>query len=62
MRVRGPIRPDQGACATTDTAQDEKRLFKEQNQAILTSDCRLLGEYRLKGINWDKKPQKLKGR
>jgi hypothetical protein len=48
MRVRGPIRPDQSVCATTDTAQEEKRLFKGQNQAILTSDRRPLGECRLK--------------
>jgi hypothetical protein len=46
MRVRGPIRPDQSVCATTDTAQEEKRLFKGQNQAILTSDRRPLGECR----------------
>ena len=30
-RVRGPIRPAPGVCATTDTAQREKRLFNLQN-------------------------------
>jgi hypothetical protein len=49
MRVRGPIWPDQSVCATTDTAQEEKRLFKGQNQAILTSDRRPLGECRVEG-------------
>ena len=47
LRVRGPIRPAPGVCATADTAQGEKRLFNWQNQAILTSDGRPLGECRI---------------
>ena len=41
-RVRGPIRPAPAVCATTDTAQSEKRLLNSQNRAILTSDGRPL--------------------
>ena len=47
-RVRGPIRPAPGVCATADVARGEKRLFNCRNQAILTSDGRPLGECRLK--------------
>jgi hypothetical protein len=47
MRVCGPTRQAPGVCATTDTAQGEKRLFNWQNQAILTSDGMPLGECRL---------------
>ena len=45
-RARGPIRPAPGVCATTDTAQGEKRLFSGQIQAILTSVDTPLGEFR----------------
>ena len=51
MRVRGPIRPVPGVCATTDTAQGEKRLVNWRNQAILATDGRPLGEN--VGINRD---------
>ncbi|MEO3477962.1 hypothetical protein AAFO90_09815, partial [Phaeobacter sp. CAU 1743] len=41
-----PIRPAPGVCATADAARREKRLSSGQNQAILTSDGRPLGECR----------------
>jgi len=47
LRVRGLIHPTSAVCATTDTAQGEKCLFSWQNQAILTSDGRPLGECRV---------------
>ena len=50
LRVHGPIRPTSGVCATTETAQGEKHLFDWQNQAILKSDGRPLGECRRSGI------------
>lgn len=46
LRVRGPIRPAPGVCATADAARREKRLSSGQDQAILTSDGRPLGECR----------------
>lgn len=46
MRVRGSARPHSGVLTSADTAQGENRLFKGQNQAILTSDGRPLGEFR----------------
>lgn len=49
LRVRGLIHPTSAVCATTDTARGEKRLPSEQNQAILKSSGRPLGECRLKG-------------
>ncbi len=52
LRVYRPIRPTSGACVTTDTTQDEKRLFKGQNQAILTSDGKPLGECRLNRVRF----------
>lgn len=48
LRVRGLIHPTSAVCATTDTARGEKRLPSEQNQAILKSSGRPLGECRLK--------------
>jgi hypothetical protein len=51
LRVHGPKRPTSGVCATTDAAQGEKRLFNWQNQVILTSDGRQLGECRLMAIS-----------
>jgi hypothetical protein len=48
LRVRGPIRPVPGVCATADAARGEKSLFSGQSQAILTSDGRPLGECRFK--------------
>ena len=51
LRVRGLIHPTSAVCATTDTARGEKRLPSEQNQAILKSSGRPLGECRLKGVN-----------
>lgn len=42
--VHGPIRPTSSAFATKDTAQGEKHLFDWENQAILKSDGRPLGE------------------
>lgn len=50
LRVRGLIHPTSAVCATTDTARGEKRLPSEQNQAILKSSGRPLGECRLKGV------------
>lgn len=47
LRVRGLIHPTSAVCATTDTARGEKRLPSEQNQAILKSSGRPLGECRL---------------
>lgn len=47
LRVRGLIHPTSAVCATTDTARGEKRLPSEQNQAILKSSGRLLGECRV---------------
>lgn len=49
LRVRGLIHPTSAVCATTDTARGEKRLPSEQNQAILKSSGRPLGECRFKG-------------
>ncbi len=46
LRVRGLIHPTSAVCATTDTARGEKRLPSEQNQAILKSSGRPLGECR----------------
>ena len=46
LRVHGPIRPTSGVCAITDAAWGEKHLFNWQNQAILASDGRPLGECR----------------
>jgi hypothetical protein len=46
LRVHGPICPTSGVWATTDAAQGEKRLFNWQNQVILTSGGRPLGECR----------------
>jgi hypothetical protein len=48
LRVRGLIHPTSAVCATTDTARGEKRLPSEQNQAILKSSGRPLGECRLR--------------
>jgi len=48
LRVRGLIHPTSAVCATTDTARGEKRLPSEQNQAILKSSGRPLGECRIK--------------
>ncbi|WP_206526893.1 aldehyde dehydrogenase family protein, partial [Paragemmobacter kunshanensis] len=50
LRVRGLIHPTSAVCATTDTARGEKRLPSEQNQAILKSSGRPLGECRIKGL------------
>ena len=47
LRVRGLIHPTSAVCATTDTARGEKRLPSEQNQAILKSSGRPLGECRV---------------
>jgi len=47
LRVRGLIHPTSAVCATTDTARGEKRLPSEQNQAILKSSGRPLGECRM---------------
>ena len=47
LRVRGLIHPTSAVCATTDTARGEKRLPSEQNQAILKSSGRSLGECRI---------------
>ncbi len=47
LRVRGTIRSAQRVCATADAARDEKHLLSGQNQAILPSYCRPLGECRL---------------
>src|SRR3546814_19771821 len=47
LRVRGLIHPTSAVCATTDTAQGEKRLPSEQNQAILKSSGGPLGECRM---------------
>ncbi|AMY72141.1 hypothetical protein AKL17_2p0019 (plasmid) [Frigidibacter mobilis] len=49
LRVRGLIHPTSAVCATTDTARGEKRLPSEQNQAILKSSGRPLGECRVTG-------------
>jgi hypothetical protein len=50
LRVRGLIHPTSAVCATTDTARGEKRLPSEQNQAILKSSGRPLGECRVKAL------------
>ncbi len=50
LRLRGPIHPVPAVCATADAARGEKRLSSGQIQAILTSDGRLLGEYRSKRV------------
>ncbi|UOK73445.1 carbohydrate ABC transporter permease [Ancylobacter polymorphus] len=50
LRVRGLIHPTSAVCATTDTARGEKRLPSEQNQAILKSSGRPLGECRLSSL------------
>jgi hypothetical protein len=47
LRVRGLIHPTSAVCATTDIARGEKRLPSEQNQAILKSSGRPLGECRI---------------
>lgn len=57
LRVRGLIHPTSAVCATTDTARGEKRLPSEQNQAILKSSGRPLGECRIMNLirnyrNW----------
>jgi hypothetical protein len=51
VRVHGPIRSTSGVCATTDAAQGEKRLFNWQNQVILTSDGKPLGECRMIAVD-----------
>ena len=61
LRVRGLIHPTSAVCATTDTARGEKRLPSEQNQAILKSSGRPLGECRMKRhccrtCGWDELP------
>jgi len=43
QRLGGLIRPHSSVLTPADTAQGEKRLFKGQNQATLTSDGRPLG-------------------
>lgn len=50
LRVRGLIHPTSAVCATTDTARGEERLPSEQNQAILKSSGRPLGECRGNGL------------
>lgn len=54
LRVRGLIHPTSAVCATTDTARGEKRLPSEQNQAILKSSGRPLGECRFKAYHFMK--------
>jgi len=44
------IHPTSAVCATTDTARGEKRLPSEQNQAILKSSGRPLGECRFEAF------------
>ena len=51
LRVRGLIHPTSAVCATTDTARGEKRLPSEQNQAILKSSGRPLGECRFRAFS-----------
>ena len=53
LRVHGPIRSTSGVCATTDAAQGEKRLFNWQNQVILTSDGRPLGDCWMIAVDGD---------
>ena len=48
LRVRGSILSAPRVCATADAARDEKQLFSGQNQAILPSNGRPLGECRFK--------------
>lgn len=45
--VSGVIRPHSSAWATADTAQGGKRLSSVQNQVILLSSGRQLGECRM---------------
>ncbi|WP_206526864.1 hypothetical protein, partial [Paragemmobacter kunshanensis] len=52
LRVRGLIHPTSAVCATTDTARGEERLPSEQNQAILKSSGRPLGECRFAHDRW----------
>lgn len=59
LRVRGLIHPTSAVCATTDTARGEKRLPSEQNQAILKSSGRPLGECRLKVSMTQEEAEKL---
>ena len=47
LQVHRMIRRAPNIWATTDTAQGEKCLFNQQNQATLTTDGRPLGECRL---------------
>jgi hypothetical protein len=47
LRVRGLIRPALGAYATAHAARGEKRLLNWQNQALLPSSGKPLGEFRL---------------
>ena len=56
LRVRGLIHPTSAVCATTDTARGEKRLPSEQNQAILKSSGRPLGECRFTTLSQDTHP------
>jgi hypothetical protein len=42
--LRGVIRPHSSVCTTADTARGEERLSSGQNQAILLSSDRPLGE------------------
>jgi hypothetical protein len=46
MRIHDPIHPALGAYATADAARVEKRLVSWQNQALLPSSGRPLGECR----------------
>ena len=50
-RLRRLIRPVPAACATKDAGWGEKCLSSRQNQAILTSEGRPLGECRSKLLN-----------
>jgi hypothetical protein len=50
-RLRGLIRPVPAACATEDAGWGEKSLSSGQNQVILASDGRLLGESQLMASN-----------
>ena len=50
IHFRGTIRPNPLAQATAGAARGKKHLFNWRNQAILTSDGRLLGECRFKAF------------
>ena len=51
LRVHSMIRRAPSVWATTDTAQGEKCLFNQQNQAILMTDGSPLGECRIRGVS-----------